>query len=114
MSTPYQRIEGHEQVLRAFGYWPSFHDAEVRSLVMDRNSVLIDEVADARVDVCLHALEWTQDSQPVFNHHLVQLRFHEIDDVALDGFNHQNAILEFKIEEHIRHPNVPVGLRLTF
>lgn len=114
MSTAFQHIGGHDQVLRAFGYWPSFHDAEVLSLLMDRNTVLVDDIADARLDGCLHAFEWTRSLHPVFNHHLVQLRFHEIDEVALDGFNHQNAILEFRIEDDIRHPDVPGALRLTF
>ena len=115
MSTPYQRIEGHEQVLRAFGYWPDFHDAEVRSLLMDRNTRLFDDVvANARIEVCLHAFEWTRDAQPCFNHHLVQLRFHYACDLALKGFNHQNAILEFKVEDYAFPPDAPVGFRITF
>jgi hypothetical protein len=114
MSTPYQRIEGHEQVLLAFGYWPEFHDAEVRSLCLDRNAVLCDAVADARMDVCLHAFEWTGDATPMFNHHLVQFRFHDIQDLDIEGFNHQNAILEFKIEGHTRQPDMSVGFKITF
>lgn len=98
MSVPYEQIEGHTRVLEAFGYWPRFHDAEVRSLLLDRNTSLFEDIADARIEVCLHALEWTRDAQPVFNHHLVQFRFHGVDQLKLEGFNHQNAILEFRIE----------------
>jgi hypothetical protein len=111
MSAGYEQIEAHTQVLEAFGYWPEFHDAEVRSLVLDRNTVLFGDIADAQIEVCLHALEWTRDAQPAFNHHLVQFRFHEVDQVELEGFNHQNAILEFRIE---LSAEAPVRLRISF
>jgi hypothetical protein len=114
MSVPYERIEGHKQVLEAFGYWPGFHDAEVRSLVLDRNVTLFEEIADARVEVCLHAVEWTRNSQPRFNHHLVQFRFHEVDELVVEGFNHQNAILEFRIEDYAPDADLPAVLKLTF
>jgi len=113
MSAAYESIEAHETVLKAFGYWPAFHDAEVRSLVLDRNGALFDKVADARVDLYLHALEWTKAEKPMFNHHLVHLRFHDVEELALQGFNHQNAIFELKIEEHIRHPETPRQLKVT-
>lgn len=114
MGTSYERIVGHAQVLAAFGYWPAFHDSEVRSLLLDRNAVLFEPIADARVDLCLHAFEWTHGAQPVFNHHLVNFRFHDVDELVLNDFNHQNAILEFRIEDHSRHADVPVGFKLTF
>ena len=113
MSTPHQRIQGHEEILEAFGYWPSFHDAEVRSLLLDRNAVLFENIAEPRLDLCLHAFEWTRGAQPVFNHHLVHFRFHEVDELSFEGFNQQNAILEFRIEEDTREPAFPAGLKLT-
>jgi hypothetical protein len=109
MSMPYERIQNHSHVLEAFGYWPSFHDAEVRSLVLDRNTTLFEGIADAQIEVCLHALEWTREAHPAYNHHLVQFRFHEVDEVKLNGFNHQNAILEFRIENLAE-----MGLKVTF
>ena len=114
MSLPCERIKDHARVLESFGYWPSFHDAEVRSLLLDRNSVLFGDIAEAKIEVRLHALEWTHDAQPAFNHHLVEFRFHEVSDVKLEGFNHQNAILEFRIEDDLRSPGSPAGLKLTF
>jgi hypothetical protein len=44
----------------------------------------------------------------------VQFRFHEVDEVALEGFNHQNAILEFRIEDHVAQTGASVGFKLTF
>jgi len=114
MSLPCEKIKGYTRVLETFGYWPSFHDAEVRPLLLDRNSVLFEDIADARVDVRLHAFEWTQDAQPVFNNHLVEFSFHEVDGVKLEDFNHQNAILEFRIEDDLRHAGASTGLKLTF
>jgi hypothetical protein len=90
-------LEGREKVVRAFGYWPVFHDSEVRSLTLDRNRVLFGEIANARIEMVVHAMEWTKasaDNAPTFNHHLVHFEFEEVDDVDLGGFNHQNALFE--------------------
>jgi hypothetical protein len=114
MSTPYHRIEGHLQVLDAFGYWPSFHDAEILSLLLDRSAVLFEGIADARLELSLHAFEWTRSDCPAFNHHLVQFRFHDLEEVALSGFNHQNAILMLKIADEVRGDDRPSGLKITF
>lgn len=113
MSTTYQRIEGHMQVVDAFGYWPVFHDAEVRSLLLDRNAALFEDIADARLDLCLHAFEWTGSNAPAFNHHLVQFRFHEVHELTLEGFNHQNAIYDFTIEDYGKQADAPRELKLT-
>jgi hypothetical protein len=32
----YELIKNHESLLEAFGYWPSFHDAEIHSLILNR------------------------------------------------------------------------------
>jgi len=81
---------------------------------MSRDAESPGSVPEVRLDVCLHAFEWTQDPQPTANHHLVRLRFHDIEEVILEDFNHQNAILEFKIEDCVGHPDMPNGLEFTF
>ena len=108
---PYQRVEGHEGVVKAFGYWPRFHDAEVCSLILDRNTPLCEGVADARIELCLHAFEWTSGEKPRFNHHLVRLRFYDVRAVKLEDFNHQNALLELRLEEATLPDS---GFRVTF
>lgn len=113
MSKPYERIKDHEHVVRALGAWPRFHDAEVLLLSMDRNTSF-ERIAEPRLDVCLHAFEWTGGAQPSFNHHLVKIRFYDIEDVELGGFNHQNAILELRIEDNVHRANKPVGFKVTF
>ncbi|MEI9998634.1 MAG: Imm50 family immunity protein [Verrucomicrobiota bacterium] len=105
-------LQDHEKVLNAFGYWPAFHDAEIRSLKLDRNRTLFGEIANARLELVVHAMEWTQGRQgkvPAFNHHLVHFEFEEVTDLELSGFNHQNALFEliFKpaLEEGISAPS---------
>jgi hypothetical protein len=88
---------GHEKVVKAFDYWPVFHDSELRSLTLDRNRILFGEIGNARIEMIVHAFEWTKplgDSTPAFNHHLVHFEFEEVSDVELSGFNHQNALFE--------------------
>ena len=33
----YKKIIGHEKLTDTFGYWPSFHDAEIISLIFERS-----------------------------------------------------------------------------
>jgi hypothetical protein len=105
-------LEGHEKVVTAFGYWPVFHDSEVRSLTLDRNRMLFGEIANARIEMVVHAMQWTKvpaGNAPIFNHHLVHFEFEQVDDVELSGFNHQNALFEliFKpaLESDITRPS---------
>ncbi len=39
MGVPTHKIAGAERVLDIFGAWPSFHDAEVLSLRLDRSGL---------------------------------------------------------------------------
>ena len=101
-------LADHAKVTEAFGYWPHFHDAEVRSLSMDRNQVLSGEIYNARIVLVIHALESTEAGpgmEPKSNHHLVQFEFDEVDDVHLQGFNHQNALLGLRFEQAQGVPN---------
>jgi hypothetical protein len=87
-------ITGADQVTKIFGYWPSFHDAEVIRLEFVRRDPLVSGpilLAD------IHAFEMTDqiDSEGFYvlrKHTLVSLRFEGIDRLKLEGFNHQNAL----------------------
>ncbi len=95
-------LDNHEAVLTAFGYWPTFHDSEVVSLLMDQSGILFDKIHNARIEIVVHAFEWTESkerSEPIFNHHLVHFAFENVSEVALEGFNHQNALHSFDFEE---------------
>jgi hypothetical protein len=95
------RIVGAEQLVAVFGYWPSFHDAEVLWLQLDRRPF---GDGQPTMETLIHAFEMTNevgtDGCYVLRHHvLVQLRFHDVVELRLDGFNHQNAIMGLALED---------------
>jgi hypothetical protein len=97
-----ERIAGAEQLVAAFGYWPSFHDAEVLWLRLDRRSH--GGGYGPTLEALVHAFEMTSavggDGHFVLRQHvLVHLRFHEAVELWLDGFNHQNALLGLRLTE---------------
>ena len=103
-------IEGSEKLTKRFGYWPSFHDAEVLDVHLWRGDVDPDRqryvfpVLTAK----LHVWELTQETDTrgylVLRHHtLATLRFHGLDEtLKLEGFNQQNAIFELLITQQTR------------
>lgn len=90
-------LKNYEAVVEAFGYWPSFHDGEVRSLLMDRNQVLFEKVANARIELKIHGWEMTaavneKGHFELIKHHIVHFEFSDVREVKLADFNHQNAV----------------------
>jgi hypothetical protein len=92
-------IVGCEQLLAVFGYWPSFHDAEVHWVRLDRASP-----GDGMpsVEAVVHAFEMTSEIDAngyyVLRHHvLVHFRFHEIVDLRIEEMNNQNALFGLQI-----------------
>lgn len=95
-------IVGSEKLTKIFGYWPSFHDAEVRELHFWRGNVQTEKgIYDFPVlTLTIHVWELTNevDAQGyyVLRHHtLTRLRFHDVDDFRMQGFNHQNAMMDW-------------------
>ncbi len=104
MSQPETSVEGAERLINIFGYWPSFHDAEVIQFDLWRGDV----DPDARryifptVTTKIHLWEITTDLDTrgyyVLRHHtLATLRFYDMDQLRMEGFNHQNAIFGLSI-----------------
>jgi hypothetical protein len=91
------RIAGAEQLVALFGYWPSFHDAEVLWLRLDRRAHG-DGYYGPTLEALIHTFEITSqvgaDGCYVLRHRvLVHLRFREVVELRLEGFNHQNALM---------------------
>ena len=92
-------IQNSQALISIFGEWPSFHDAEVTSLVLSRQCG-----NGASLEATIHLWQTTNeiDFEGYFvkqNHILAVLLF---DDIVLDllkDFNHQNALLELSIRE---------------
>ena len=89
-------FENSESVVEALGSWPSFHDAEVIFLKLDR----ADRVLEA-------GIELPPTTKPG-SRCQVNLRFTGIRDLDIDGFNEQNVLSELLIEQE------PNELRVTF
>lgn len=86
-------IEGAENVVKWFGHWPTFHDAEVVSVVLNR-------AGKSRVEV--HAFETTSDMDAAgyfrcTKHAIVTFELEgyvpdEVGSICLRWFNHQNVL----------------------
>jgi len=107
------RIPGAEKLVAVFGYWPSFHDAEVLWLRLDRRPQG-DGFYGPTLEALIHAFEMTSevgsDGHYVLRHHvLVQFRFWDVVELQLEGFNFQNALMGLTLTdlrdqqmEHVR------------
>src|SRR5262245_37611856 len=96
-------IAGAKQLLAVFGYWPSFHDAEVQWLRLDRRAHG-QGCYGPTLEVLVHAFEMTNevgaDGHYVLRHHvLVHLRFEDAVGLRLDGFNYQNALMGLTVTD---------------
>jgi hypothetical protein len=85
-------IEGSEKLTRIYGGWPSFHDAEVIELHHWRGQMKpgdVMPVLTAKIHIFIES--------PASQHTLATMRFEDVDDYRMEGFNHQNAILGLSI-----------------
>ena len=108
-----ENITGAKKVTAVFGHWPSFHDAELLSLRLERSSHR-DGCHGPTLDALVHAFEMTSevgaDGCYVLRHHvLIHLRFLDVVELEMNGFNHQNALaglaltdLRDRQMEHVR------------
>jgi hypothetical protein len=97
-------VPGADQLFNWFGYWPSFHDAEIVSLVLNR---------DGPSSICLRTWHTTAqvDERGCYikeKHIGVRIHMEEILSLALTNFSQQNIIFGLKIVEDHR------GYRLIF
>jgi hypothetical protein len=93
-------IENTEAVTEIFGHWPSFHDAEVVSIHLNRHGH--GAFRGPTVEATIHVFEMTNEIDErglyVCRHHtLVKLRFAQADNIRIDDFNIQNALSGIKI-----------------
>jgi hypothetical protein len=109
MSSIQALIEGSQKLTDIFGYWPSFHDAEVIEFHLWRGDVEPEQERNVFpvLTVKLHVWELTQEEDAqghlVLRHHtLATLRFYDVDEFRTEGFNQQNAILKLSIEQRER------------
>lgn len=80
-----------------FGGWPSFHDAEVVELRLDRSGP-----GGVELEAKVHLFETTSETTSegfyvLRNHTLATLRCAGIDQLSLEGFNHQNVLFDLSL-----------------
>jgi hypothetical protein len=96
-------IPGAEEIVRWFGKWPTFHDAEVLEIDLKRKD---------RSSVRLHAFRITNEVDAEGHlvldlHAVVTFWLDEVTDLELADFSHQNVIFGLAVEP------VAAGFRLA-
>jgi hypothetical protein len=94
-----KKVRNSEALADIFGYWPSFHDAEVVEVRVNRGDSLDaqGEVRKPTLEADIHVFETTDEvTEEGFyalrKHTLATLAFRGIDELKLDGFNHQSVL----------------------
>src|SRR5258708_26114252 len=91
MSPAPSYLRNTEAVVKAFGYWPSFHDAPVFDFRYAAEGLGV-------IGFTLHAWEMTAEVDErgyfkLIKHHLIQFAFREISDADLERFTSMGNIL---------------------
>ena len=84
-------ISGRELLIEHLGHRPTFHDFEVLSLTLDRTQVL-STVHDLRATFFIFDIRKAPDD-PERKQGSAELLFESVEDLHIDGFNHQNPIM---------------------
>jgi Immunity protein 50 len=97
-------ISGASKLVKWFGCWPSFHDAEILNLTLDRSSS-----SKVRVHTFSATSEIDENGYFVLDHHVVvTFWFEDIVGLNLSGFNFQNVIAGIDVERTAK------GCRISF
>src|SRR5262245_40378548 len=94
-------IVDRELLIDHLGCWPTFHDFEVVSIVLERAPWPTTATRDMRATFYVFDLA-KQHEDPERKQGLAELLFKDIDDLRLEGFNHQNPIMGLSI---VRDPS---------
>ena len=102
-------IQGFELVVAHLGLWPSFHDAEVLKLVIDRTRVATSKELSPVLE--LHLRGWVMTSevtdQGFYKRNgeaVFHFRFEGVGNVQIEGFNNQNVLSALNLEL-VSHPH---------
>jgi len=102
-------VDGSDKLTGRFGYWPSFHDAEVLRFELKRGRIApaenVWEMPEATV--VMHLWEMTDRTDEagflvLQKQTLATFRFSGIDRLQLNGFNHRNAVFELILRRKTR------------
>ncbi|MDR0674082.1 MAG: immunity 50 family protein [Zoogloeaceae bacterium] len=97
----YRFIEGFERVVAHFGMWPSFHDAEVLKLSVERTRVAtaLLSVLDLRLRGWVMTSEVTEQGfYKLRGDAVFHFQFEGITNLRVAGFNNQNVLSTLNLE----------------
>lgn len=88
------KIQKSPSLTEIFGCWPSFHDAEVLRIILDRDEA---QPFTPSLQATIYVFEMTSQidergSYVLKNHVAVTFRFIEIQGLSLEEFNQQNVL----------------------
>ena len=112
----YEQVIDHRLVTDWFGCWPSFHDAEILSMHLDREPLTGD--VGPSLTVRFHAFEMTREIDgdgryKLEKHAIVTFDFDGVEELALRDFNYQNVIACLTFAEGTTEEGRP-GLQVHF
>ena len=92
-------IKGAKLVTEVYGRWPSFHDAEVLRIVLDRGTSV--DGPTLAMDIRTFEMTNETDANGYFilrNEKVVSFRFVSVTELKLADFNHQNVLFDIRID----------------
>jgi Immunity protein 50 len=95
-------IDGSEKLIRIHGNWPTFHDAEIIDLHYWRGRMKPGDWDDSNVLPVLTLKIHVFIESPDTRHSLTTIKFKDVDNFKMEGFNHQNAIMGISIRTEER------------
>ena len=99
MDQPPVPVVNASRLVEAFGYWPSFHDAEVHQAILDRGAA--NERPSVTLLVNVFDSSGAVDERGYFDvriNVMVTLRFTDVNDLELSDLGAQNVISELRLE----------------
>lgn len=93
------KIENSELLTDIFGRFPSFHDAEVHSVILERKERRTLPTLKLQIHVFQMTAEVVDGHYVLIHHTFVTFLFKEIDGLVLEGFNHQNTLQDLQITD---------------
>ena len=112
-------IVGIEKVVDALGAWPSFHDAEILRLALDRDPNRAGEAPTLQLQVRVRRYReqgiGTADFQLALTHDVViELAFSDISDLEISGFNGQNVIDDIDLRQSKAGDTIAVQIESVY
>jgi hypothetical protein len=104
-----QVIENYQAILQRFGRWPSFHDSEIHSILLDRDGP-DRPYLEMRVHVFVTTSDVDKEGRYVRDKQtMITMRFSGIESEEIVGFNVQNVIFDLHMQTEQDHISVAIS-----